>query len=543
MLAELSVHSSYLNFNHFTRLENQMRWTALLIDDYQVSYLASFNNNNNSYFDRSNQVSLINSSIKKDFKLMPLTLSYSYNFEKNGGLPEDTVSVIDRKKQTITLFTEKNINDYLSISQELTRAQIKNALDSYNGNRIYSSINLNLYNQSITFRNKSSYLYQDTFLDKKRNLENDLNFSVNNSLLDATASIKLNNSVQDLYTYSQKTDELALTDIYNSLSTRINIFDDYSFNYSHNLSYKKNNYHLNNKKSNSIFDSVLDTYVQQYNDDYIFFYGFKYNYYKRELNLESQNRNSLTRMLYVNGLFKDVYLDTLQINTSILLTKNMHSTPNEFLDNDRQIKSISFIAKELFNPFLLFSTSASYQVTDEVFISKYLSSNNNVKSTYLLQPEITGILNNYLELFNRYQLRATFENYQWNDLRNDRYYRKLEFENGIRIKIQSNYFFLAEVLYTYITNETADKKNDSWLKNNENIVRIYSINLKLQNERFSFILEPQLKYEYHNFETELLFESDINLQKDTFIKFSFNPIGKTFNTFVWKAFVELSLTY
>lgn len=221
----------------------------------------------------------------------------------------------------------------------------------------------------------------------------------------------------------------------------------------------------------------------------------------------------------------------------------MHSTPNEFLDNDRQIKSLSLNLKELLNPKLMISTTGSYQIIDEVFISKYLSSNNNVKSTYILQPEITGILNDHFELFNRYQLRATFENYQWNDLINDRYYRKLEYESGMRFKYDPFNSLISEVIYTYITNETADKINNEWLKNNKNIVRIYAVNVNLKTDSYNVIIQPQFKYEYGNYETELLFELDKKIFENSNVKFSFNPMGQTFNSFVWKAYIELYLTY
>ncbi|MDX9870103.1 MAG: hypothetical protein RBS92_05185 [Candidatus Cloacimonadales bacterium] len=544
LYAEVFLHSSFLNFNHYSTLETNINYNNRFQNNYYLDYNATFENTSNSYFDRSNKNSKVSWSLKREGLYFPIRLDYVYQYSLNEGLPEDTISVIDRQTQIVNLSANKSFYDIFNIRQDFAYTTINAQNNDYHGHFSESALETNYQSDYWQLNNSTKYNINYVFLDKKENYLSDFTFAFNDGHRVIESNINLSQQIQDLYIYNTKSDVAKRVDYNDWVHINMPFMQEIIWNFEHNGNLKKNTFETNHERENSSYEQFIDTSLENDNQYFFLVIGSQNGYTKRHLNSNNQDRKSIDKALYSNIKVYQNVVDSLSIKLSVLLTQNYHSQDFKMLDNDRQIQIGSIYLKEQLNPIILLKSLFSIQRNHEVYIDKSLSSNNNRKTTYIFQPEIVSNLTEKLQLFNNYNLKSNYENYIWNEHLNDRFYRRLSAEFGFKAnRLNKNPESSLQVSGIYETNETAEKQGANWYRNNQNIIRTIAVQLNMFNDNFEYKVAPQVKYHYQKHEFDILFNMNWYFAKDSAIRFNINPIGNTFNKFIWKAFINIDFVY
>ncbi|MCB5249922.1 MAG: hypothetical protein RBS16_04800 [Candidatus Cloacimonadales bacterium] len=544
LFAEITVQSSYLNFNHYNTLETNINYNTNFTKGFVLDYQADFANVSNSFFERSNKNTKINWILHNNNKYLPVSIDYGYHYSLNQGLPEDTVSVVDRQVQLVKLSANKKFMDIFSIKQSFATTKIDAQLNEYRGNRTETTFETNYNLANWGLYNTMNYQNNTVFLDKYENYNNNFFATYNNGMTRIDTDLNLSHQVQDIYTYNAKSDQSKRIDYNDNIRLQIPLMYGLNWSFLHYGSYKRNNFDYNKNRENRTLEQFIDSSIQNDNQYFSIVFGVQNGYAKRYINVNKQDRKTLDKSIYSNIKINQSIIDSINVVLSVLLTQNFHSEAFKMLDNDRQIQIGSLYLQEQLNSIVMLKSTFSIQRNHEVYIDKSLSSNNNRKTTYILQPEIVSSITEKIQLFNSYNLKANYENYIWNEHINDRYYRRLSAEYGFKaIRLNSNPESSVQISSIYETNETAERQSSQWYKNSQNIIRTYAVKLKMYKDNFDYQVEPQLKYHFKKHEIDIMFNMNWHYATNSFIRVNINPIGTTFNKFIWKAFIDINFTY
>jgi hypothetical protein len=458
-------------------------------------------------------------------------------------MPEDTVSVEDKRKQSFGLTFDRNIMKIFKIKQSIFKNVIETDRKSYQGSIYNGSLNLKTGSNSLLMDNTFSYELDNTFLEKKDTYNTDLRLSYYRDYNTIDLNLKLLDSNQDVYTYQEKTDNQDHQEYYDNIILQKRFYDYVLWNFKQSGDFRRSIFDVEKEKNNWTFDNYIDSYFKYEQKSYSIKTGMKHNFKKRYLKIDDQNRKTIERGLYGVTQFYSSFVDTLSFDMSVFLSQNYHSYPYNSLDNDRQIQLFRIYLQDKINHFINVNSLFSMQRSHEIYINSSLSSNNNRKTTYIIQPELISVLNPNLQIFNKYNIRATYENYIWNDYLNDRFYRRITGEWGINILDSEDENDRLQLSYSYDSNETADYQSSDWYMTSGNIIRTISVKLKMSSDKLTYRIEPQLKYEYQNYESEVLMDMNWNFLPDSHLRIAINPIGDTFNKLIWKVSANLEFVY
>jgi hypothetical protein len=208
------------------------------------------------------------------------------------------------------------------------------------------------------------------------------------------------------------------------------------------------------------------------------------------------------------------------------------------MDNDRVMNTYTLYTINRFKRHLLHNTIQVLQ-GEQVFINRVLSAYNHDKTSYLWQPEADLYLHQYLRFINKYQLRADYEDYKYDDFVNDRFYRILNAEWGVCLLNADDYFYqIGDNSYIYFAFlldniETAERDTNIWYRNSSDYQKQYLLAINYQTKHLALKLQPVLKYYNDIYETEVQTDVSIRLQ-NLHLQASINPIAKQDNKMIWR---------
>lgn len=548
LLAESNLNTSYNSYNQSSVLENNFQWDEIFDSYWNVNFLTHYSYAQNSYFDRSSKNTFYNYKLSYDkYNLKPYLL-YQTSYFYNTGLPEDSVSVNDKNIQkagfgTNISFIENRINFF----HENTYTKLNNSHNDYYG--WFSKYALNYSNRTSNYLRNNRYdftLYynnNDVYLDRSKNAGINLIYNyqkTNNFLLRTYLDYKKN----DIYSYNKKTDENELYDCLVEFKSLKLLTTSLIWDLHNQSNYKKTEYKENYNRNNRTFDNKL-SYKLTYKSNPIDYYiVLNILYKKRYLKFNNQDRESFEKKLINGAIINFAMLDTFKIEIVTSLLQNFHSDSYNFLDNDRYLNSYNIYILKNFKNFHI-ANSFSYINGEQVYIDKLLSANNHNKKSYIWIPEFEYHFSKSLNIFNRYSIRADYETFIWNEYMNDRFFRNLNGEWGLKIKgyMNENNDNTFQIYTAFILehSETAELLDDKWIQNINEYQRKYLISLTINHRFIYFKFQPLLKNFNDNYEIELQTDLICNVQDNLYFTISVNPVGKTFNQMIWR--LNTSLKY
>ena len=543
LFSESNLNTNYNTYNQSSTFENRFTWNEVLLNDWRVNFFTNYSYAQNSYFNRSSKnTSYSYRLINEHFFIKPFIL-YENNSYYNTGLPEDSVSVNDKKIQRSGFgYHIFLLNQQINIQQENKYTKLSNSLNDYYGwaskylisytNNNFERTNINLINLNFHYHDNDIYLdrYQNTGGEILYNYKN-----VNNLSLKAKVDFQKN----DIYSYNIKTDISERYDYLTEIRTNYFLTPTLIWDLNNRTNYKKTEHEENINRNNRTFDNELSYKITFKTDNIDFYTNLAISLRKRYLKSNNQDRESFDKK-FTNGMIASFpFVDTLKIDVTTSLLQNFHSETYKFLDNDRYMNSYNlFVKKRIKNS--LFINNFNFIKGQQVYIDQLLSANNHDKLSYIWMPEFEYSFQRNISLINRYQMRADYENFVWKEYLNDRFYRNLNCEWGINISkhndlqdFQKNHYQIYSA-FVLEHSETAEKIEDQWIRNTNEYQRKYIVSFSYSSDTFSFRFQPLLKYFNNSFESEFQTEIYYTIQDNLFFNITINPIGKQFNQMIWR---------
>ena len=542
LFAEVSLNSKYLNVNHFSTIESSFNYHSYISQNWLINQTTEFNNNSNDFFDRSYKNSHYIWKVENTNSILNFGINYDYNNNVNKGLPEDSISVVNKTDQSAGISFKKILfkNFYLNQLNALNKIESKEYLFYGKTNR--SDLVYFLEKNHYSIRSSFNYSLNDTYMEKHESNAYSIQFNYKDPFLFNTF-LTITNSKQDSYEYQAESDTQYKNIYLLNSSLSIPLYENFQWNFIQNSGFKKNNYSEYSYKNNWTLDHYLESNIKLYQNSSKNNFGIKSNIKKRYLKIDNQYRKTVEKILYDTFSMESTLIDSIIFDVNLQLTQNYHSLSYQFMDNDRFNQFFSVSTFNIINKNMIFKNYVSYLISNQVYINRVLSANNNQKKTYFLKPEYRVNLFNNFQFYNIYSLRATYEDFIWNEYQTDRFYRKLNGEWGFIFLQEAEDDFRLLASFNYETDETAENIDSSWVLNNKTITRYYSLKYTSRLKKLRINIEPQIKYLYKNFETEMLVDLQYLINQNSYVKFYINPFGNQFNTLIWKTGLEMSINY
>lgn len=540
--ADLSYNSKLLNVNHYTTIESSLDYQYKITNNLIFQHSSFYNLNKNDFFDRSNKTSQYNWQLNHRNRWLNYSLIYNYQHNINKGLPEDSVSLINKRNQQLGVLINKKIPGNITLTEYVGLNKLNNSNYQYSGLLNKTDINHIIPGEFYQISTNFHYSSTDTYMDKFETKYLTISSKYKNTC-DFLNTLSVYDTRQNIYEYYQYTDTQKRNDYTLKTTFSVPFLESFRWNINQNSSFRKNNYALLDYKNNWTFDHNLESSLTSYLSTSKNNFGVKTNLKKRYLKDINQYRETIDKTIFNTYTSEGFLIDTLTVDANLQLMQNFHSDTYKFMDNDRLNHFVSLMAYNIMTPAVHLKNFFSYHQSHQVYISRSLSANNNLKKTYFFKPEGKVFFNDKFNFYNNYSITATYEDYKYDEYRNDRFYRKLNGEWGFAFRSSSDNVNRFICSFIYETNETAEDQNNSWKLNSHSIIRYYVIKYTGQYKTVRISLEPQLKYLYQTFETEMLADMVINLNRQSYLKCTINPMGNRFNALIWKAGLELSLTY
>ena len=456
-------------------------------------------------------------------------------------MPEDSVSVNDKHINQLGLgYAVSFLNNKLFLKQTGSYSKLENPLHEYFGI---------ITDTAISYQNQAFYsnLYlsnNDTYLERNNKHGAEIATSIKQiKNTDASIRLKYDHHAMDTYHFNTKEDRSERDEYLASLKFSYKITEDLDFTIENQGNYRRLNFEENLSRNNRYYEN---NFTYQINYKYIFgdyFARLNLLNNSRYFRLNNQSRDSAEKQFTLGGLWTTTLADTLRFEVGNSLLQNFHSGTFNTLDNDRVMTSYTLL---LINNFWNNTIKNTFQFFQgqQIYIDKTMSANNHEIQNYHWTPEAELYLNQYFKLYNKYTLRAYYENFIYIDFLNDRFYRNITAEWGIRFLdkyIQVNNQKTG-VLYDYFDvyaafilehSENAEKLEDIWYKNNSEYIRKYLISMEYYKNNFHLRLMPILYYFQSSIESEV--QIDLNMiLGDLTLNTSINPIGRQYNKTIWR---------
>ena len=547
LIADSYLHTNFNTYNQSSSFENYFNWNSSFFNDVNVSFDSKHINSENSFFKRSSKTSSYSYRIKHDKYAIKPFLMYDYLSLYNTGLPEDSISINDKRINKIGLgFNTKWLDNKLHIHQKSQYIKLSSPLNNYYGwsSENQLSHNLEFLNNSI---NTSVYYFNnDIFLDRYFSRGFDITYRYNsyNSML---FKLKHDYIEKETYSYNLNNDTSKRMDYFAEIRNHYYVTDNFDWIIVNRTNYRKLNFTYNKNRDNWLYDN---DFLYQFNiRSYLGVYYASFNMInkKRYLKSNDQFRDSDERKLLLGTLWNLNFVDTLRVEIMSPINQNYHSDSYRFLDNDRVINSYLISLVNNFKNHKINNTLQFFN-GEQVYIDRILSANNHKKLSYLWSPETQVKIFNNIYLINKYQVRADYEYFIWNEFLKDRFYRSLNAEWGVRVFSKSYNMWYYDFFSTYFAfildhTEAAENEDGNWYRNNNEYQRKYLMSVNYQKKNFIISFQPLIKYYNHSFESEFQADTTFKIGNDLAISSSLNPIGRQFNKMIWRFSANVTYSF
>ena len=558
LVCEANLHTNYSTYNHFSNFENIFSWRHNLQNDLTIHFNTRNSYSDNTHFDRSSKNNNYNYSLTyTKYDIQPFLLANYASFY-NTGTPDDSISVSDKYIREGGLgYMASFFKNRLTLQQSGSYVSLDNSLKSYYGFSTNSVVSYQDYISRFNFNSNLYYSDNDTYLETNNAYGatlalNSREILFNNKDNFLRVRIKYDHYAMDTYLFNVRDDRSERDEFLSVLDFSYHISPRFNFSVENISNYRRLNFTENTSRNNWYFDN-----------NFIYELNYKYilgQYYAR-LNMQNstryfrsnnQSRDSLEKQFTIGGLWNFAVVDSLRFEVSNSLQQNFHSGTFNSLDNDRLMTTYTLLTNTSFHR-NIFKNSFQYFQGKQIYIDKALSANNHEIYNYQWVPESEFYINHNFRFYNKYTLRAYYDRFIWSEFLNDRFYRYLSGEWGIRFidQYQNPNNRKTGLLYDRFTvytafiiehTETAENIDDQWYRNNIDYIRNYLLSIEYYKNNFFIRMMPLFKYYNKSIESEI--QTDLNLVLgDLLINASVNPIGRQFNTMIWRFNVNLQYNF
>ncbi|MCL2063429.1 MAG: hypothetical protein FWG98_03525 [Candidatus Cloacimonetes bacterium] len=556
LVAEANFQSYFNTYNQFSLFENQFIWEKLFQNDLTLAFETSYQNSQNSHFDRSSKNTNYNYLLSFDRHIFQPFILANYSSFYNSGMPEDTLSVSDKYLRQAGLgYSASFLQERIFIRQSGSYLRVDNPQKYYSGWLTDTRVNFQDLFQNTYVQSSLYHTNNDTFLERNNAYGMDFLYRYNN-INNVILRLRYDMLAKDIYLYNEFDDRSSRDEYLAHINMSYRLTERFDFMIDNRANFRRLNHEENITRNNWFFEN---------NFDYLLNYRYIFGQYFARLNLQNrtrylksndQSRESDEKQITIGGLWSFAVVDTLRFEVGNSILRNFHSGEHSFLDNDRVMTTYSLFTNSNFNRHWLKNTMQIFN-GKQVYIDRLLSANNQDILIYQWIPEAEFYLHKNIRFYNKYVIRADYDYFIWHDFLKDRFYRYLSGEWGIRFingnmifsnssisldnLVQTyqlkdnNYYDRFEVYTAFILehNETAENDEGVWYINNSEYMRTYLLSVNYIRNNVFLRIQPVVKYFNESFESEV--QVDLNLIfGDLILNTSINPIGRQFNEMIWR---------
>ena len=481
-------------------------------------------------------------------------MEVDYSSFYNTGLPEDTLSVSDKYIRQAGLgYSASLLRDRLFIKQSGNYVRVDNPQNHYYGWLTDTRVNFQDIYQNNLFQSTLYHTNNDTYLERNNSYGIDLLYGYSN-INNLHLRFRYDMQARDLYLYNELDDRSERDEYLAQLNLLYKITDRFDFTIDNRANFRRLEHEENISRNNWFFENNFDYQINYHSIFGQYFTRLNLQNRTRYLRSNDQSRESNEKQIIFGGLWNIAVFDTLRFEVGNSILRNYHSGEYVYLDNDRAMTTYSLFSTSNFQGH---SIKNSFQIFQgqQVYIDRLLSANNQEILIYQWIPEAEIYLHRNFRLINKYIMRADYDYFIYHEFLNDRFYRYLSAEWGLRffnfthasstlrgyylespheaIFIDRGNGFDIYAAFILEHNETAEKEEGIWYRNNGEYLRSYIVSMNYIKENYSLGLQPALKYFNQTYESEV--QIDVNLYiGDLLLNTSINPIGRQFNEMIWR---------
>jgi len=456
--------------------KNLLIFTILLKLTFSLN---SIPNRFSSFYENINNVTDFSNICEYSFELPnSIFLSYKGEFHK---LNDNTWNRKGRKSKMYWLSKYKLSKNYdatihFDYSYSIDRSNYSDALnyelkEKRRETRRETGINLSYKKEFQEIKTGVSYLHY-----RQNDIQNQNEFY-------------LSNGYHDFFEYSFDSSEDE-----NDLSVNRELFSFIEVKLNEMYRYNKIEYKNKTSKNydKSEFDSSLLFRYSLFglkftNEPVLEFYNKDYSDSENKMFKRTKNLNSSITS-YFSTQDSIVYLSQMKLEQTYN-PENDHYWDNDIAKNLNQL-SFYYHYKE---PIFMY-THLYYNKSEEIYVSSAMSGKNKIKETYKLQPALDIKFSPFVSLKQTYLLQADYDDYDWDEIYTDRYFRRFKAEYLLEFSNKSftrNYYQF-QMKYSYEDNDSGEKQNDYYLKTNQSIIKKYDLYLGFRQNNLVTIFEPSL---------------------------------------------------
>lgn len=491
--------SFYENINNVTDFSNICEYSFELPNSIFLSYKGEFHKLNDNTWNRKGRKSkmywLSKYKLSKNYDAT-IHFDYSYSIDRSNYSDALNYELKEKRRETgINLSYKKEFQEIKTGVSYLHYRQN----DIQNQNEFYLS---NGYHDFFEYsfdssEDENSFIYDLYYRKTDLDFNWAENFGTNlywgkQNLFSANVVFTKENS--KVYEFQQKSDNLNKNFSYFDLSVNRELFSFIEVKLNEMYRYNKIEYKNKTSKNydKSEFDSSLLFRYSLFglkftNEPVLEFYNKDYSDSENKMFKRTKNLNSSITS-YFSTQDSIVYLSQMKLEQTYN-PENDHYWDNDIAKNLNQL-SFYYHYKE---PIFMY-THLYYNKSEEIYVSSAMSGKNKIKETYKLQPALDIKFSPFVSLKQTYLLQADYDDYDWDEIYTDRYFRRFKAEYLLEFSNKSftrNYYQF-QMKYSYEDNDSGEKQNDYYLKTNQSIIKKYDLYLGFRQNNLVTIFEPSL---------------------------------------------------
>jgi hypothetical protein len=287
-----------------------------------------------------------------------------------------------------------------------------------------------------------------------------------------------------------------------------------------------------------------------------------YIYFEKNYETGTASRREETRRILGGVSYKLRDADTLNVNYSRQLFRRIYPNTQQDADKDNLTDYFNASARIYVTKSIFTELALAWNKHEEIYINGTYSGNNNKKTVWDLQPKLKILMNDYLVLSQKYQLYASYKDYDFSETGSfsDRFYRRLKAEYALtwnnqplitqesafrryalRLPVKRDYF-QTELRYSYSESEDGSKIDDYYLITVKNLD--YSLEWEFKNNYRGLLSTITPKFNWGDEEIlEVTFDSVFAFIEQSFVHLRINPEFEKGRESIWDARVELEYSF
>ncbi len=567
--SEIEVGTSFESYRNAMQMENAASYRHNFLSQWQLFYSGEYLNERDNAFDRENYIADFSWGIARQQGILrPAILFDSRSSTEQGELSSGDYNLQERQ-HAAGFMLGITPSDNINLSSSLRYIQQKEDYNQFDDemkqtNKGYESDSQLSFTQDFNWH----HLQLDTRyrVNQVKN-DNDRNYSLQ-SAWDVTLP---DQRIATRIVWDGLTDEINKPTSQSDTQNRDQLFGavDYTFSI---LSLEKIHFFTDYKQVKNRFDIITTKNFDENGRTLGLDFSFPVSRFtfslsaKRQLNekeyqsgintLETDYREFISTINYAIS-----ERDSITFYRSIDLRQTDMPEATIRTDNDRLQERMNIGMYYYLYDRLHTSTLFYVLRTEQAYLFSEMSGNNRVTTSYNLQPEIAIAYGERFQVKQTYAIRADYEDYEWNQLHTDRFYRRLEagasfiYDESLDMQLTSEgmwkhlhlngdveHPFAAILSYKYDNSASGEKEDDHY-------------NITLERENHEVMLEMIKSWERFYIrslsivtwttytEIQQRLELSVFLSELSQASISVHPISRDFEEPEWKLNIDIELSF